>query len=534
MGLAAAGRDPLSVRRGGHSVLDSLRGEAATLQGAGDDERTILALRACGASRVLASPAANLVAEAAARARERRLVRPPGQPHGVRDLRAARRRALGGRSGAMRAAGRLARAPAEPRRRLRLRRARRSRSDVDDTARGAAGAGRRRARAERRVRARAVAFLRARPEPRRRLPAAARRRIQRPVDRLGGPGPDRRGPRRRRRHPRAAAARRSATCESLLAPDGSVRYSRTSAQTPVWVTAPGARSPLAGQDRSRRALVAPRSRAHAVREASVTALRLRARARGRPWAGSSRFSRALALVLPLRAMSGHAYTRARPARAACTAAPSGRAWRRPLRIAALCLRGARAHVGRRRARAGRAAAGRGRAARLHAARTARSWNRLANALLAPARPAARSRSGASRSCSSRSPAASAGGARRRARAGARAAQRRAAQAAARPPARQRRAHVTSARPRGRAATRPPRWRSRCARCSSRPRARARSSRRSARAFALAVGARAADPRLAHAERRARRLSAGARCGWRWRSPRCASPSGAGRRAARAA
>jgi energy-coupling factor transport system substrate-specific component len=50
MGLAAAGRDPASVRRDGHSVLDSLRGEVSTLQGVGDEERTILAARACGAS----------------------------------------------------------------------------------------------------------------------------------------------------------------------------------------------------------------------------------------------------------------------------------------------------------------------------------------------------------------------------------------------------------------------------------------------------------------------------------------------------
>jgi uncharacterized membrane protein len=50
MGLAAAGRDPADVRRGGHSVLYSLRREAATLAGLGDAERTILAVRACGAS----------------------------------------------------------------------------------------------------------------------------------------------------------------------------------------------------------------------------------------------------------------------------------------------------------------------------------------------------------------------------------------------------------------------------------------------------------------------------------------------------
>ena len=50
IGLAAAGRDPLSVRRDGHSVLDALSGEASTLEGAGDLERTILALYACGVS----------------------------------------------------------------------------------------------------------------------------------------------------------------------------------------------------------------------------------------------------------------------------------------------------------------------------------------------------------------------------------------------------------------------------------------------------------------------------------------------------
>ncbi len=50
MGLAAAGRDPLSVRSAGHTVLDALRGEASSLEGAGDLERTILALHACGVS----------------------------------------------------------------------------------------------------------------------------------------------------------------------------------------------------------------------------------------------------------------------------------------------------------------------------------------------------------------------------------------------------------------------------------------------------------------------------------------------------
>jgi hypothetical protein len=49
MGLAAAGRDPSAVRsRDGYSVLGALRRGVASLQGPGDAERTILALHACG------------------------------------------------------------------------------------------------------------------------------------------------------------------------------------------------------------------------------------------------------------------------------------------------------------------------------------------------------------------------------------------------------------------------------------------------------------------------------------------------------
>ncbi len=62
MALAAAGRNPASVRRSGHSVLDSLRAQASTLQGLGDAERTILAARACGVS-AYSFAGRNLVAE---------------------------------------------------------------------------------------------------------------------------------------------------------------------------------------------------------------------------------------------------------------------------------------------------------------------------------------------------------------------------------------------------------------------------------------------------------------------------------------
>ena len=66
---------------------------------------------------------------------------------------------------------------------------------------------------------------------------------------------------------------------------------------------------------------------------------------------------------------------------------------------------------------------------------------------------------------------------------------------------------TSAPPPGRAGTRPPRSRSCCARCSSRPSACARGGG-GRRPRTRWPSAGAADPRLAHAERRVRRLPAG--------------------------
>ena len=197
IGLAAAGRNPQSVRRDGHTVLDALRAQAGTLEDAGDYERTMLALRACGAPVTLArgqKPAGG----AAALPRERRLLLPPGQPHGVRGLRAARRRALRERSrGACR--GRVDRAPAGRRRRLQLRRAG-GRQRRRRHRRGAAGAGGRRhsQRRRRRTRGRVPA---ARAEPRRRLPGAARGRIQRAVHCVGRAGPHRDGAQRRRDPP---------------------------------------------------------------------------------------------------------------------------------------------------------------------------------------------------------------------------------------------------------------------------------------------------------------------------------------------
>ncbi len=145
IGLAAAGRDPASVRRDGHSVLDALRAEASTLSGLGDAERTILAAAACGASLVLVRrPRPRR--RSAEGARQRQLLRAPRQPHVVRDLRAARRRPLPELPRDPRR-GRLDRAAAELRRRLLLRRARLAQRRRRHR-RGAPGA-RRRGRAQR-------------------------------------------------------------------------------------------------------------------------------------------------------------------------------------------------------------------------------------------------------------------------------------------------------------------------------------------------------------------------------------------------
>ena len=198
IGLAAAGREPASLRRDGHTVLDALRGEAASLQGAGDLERTILALRASGAS-VHALPGGDPLA------RLLHFRRGDGSFSQQSNLTAFAVFAL-------RAAGRGA---GDPLVRGAVRWLERQQegdggfgfatrgggSDVDDTAAVAAGdRGQHRARA-RRARPRR-ALPRARPESRWRLSPAARRRIKRPVDRVGDPGPDRGRQECRRGHAR--------------------------------------------------------------------------------------------------------------------------------------------------------------------------------------------------------------------------------------------------------------------------------------------------------------------------------------------
>jgi energy-coupling factor transport system substrate-specific component len=260
LGIAAAGRDPASVRRQGHSVLDAIRREAATLQGAGDLERTILALHACGAAPRLAGQG-DLVA------RLLRFRAPDGSFERLVNVTSFAVLALraGGRSAedpAVRAAGAwlaaqqapdggfsyAARPPAGPG----------GAPDVDDTAAalqaliaaggdaggGGYGAGDHRAAGgggaaggqSRTVAHRAVSYLLAAANRDGGLPQQPGRESNAQSTAWAAQAllaSAERGDRA------VGAALHSALAylRGLIAPDGSVRYSRASAQTPVWVTA---------------------------------------------------------------------------------------------------------------------------------------------------------------------------------------------------------------------------------------------------------------------------------------------------------
>jgi energy-coupling factor transport system substrate-specific component len=232
IGLAAAGRDPLTLRRGGHTVLDAIRAQSASLQGAGDLERTILALRACGAS-TRSLPGGDPVA---------RLLRLRDSDGSFGHL--ANLTAFG--VFALRAAGYPASSPLVRSAGRWLARqqdsdggfgfaTRGGGSDVDDTSavlQALVDAG---VRSEPVV-ARAVSFLlRAQnldggypQEPGGQSNAQSSAWA---IQALIAAGRNVDGVRRQ------GSRSPLGYLESLLAPDGSVRYSRTGSQTPVWVTA---------------------------------------------------------------------------------------------------------------------------------------------------------------------------------------------------------------------------------------------------------------------------------------------------------
>jgi prenyltransferase beta subunit len=231
MGLAAAGRNPASVKRGGRSVLDSLRGEASTLASLGDVERTVLAARACGAS-AYSFAGRNLVAEVLrARGRDDSFdeqvnltafaifsLRAVGHSASFSPIREAagwieRQQnsdggfGFGGRG---------------------------SHSDVDDTGaalQALAAAGARNAR----LLGLAAAYLTRSQNPDGGFPQeyggeSNAQSTAWAVQGLIAAGKDPGSVRRR------GSRTPTGYIESLLAPNGSVRYSRTSAQTPAWVT----------------------------------------------------------------------------------------------------------------------------------------------------------------------------------------------------------------------------------------------------------------------------------------------------------
>jgi energy-coupling factor transport system substrate-specific component len=237
MGLAAAGRDPLGLRRGGRSVLDALRGEASSLQGAGDLERTILALHACGVS-VHTLPGAAGGASGDLLSRLMRFRAGDGSFGHLSNLTAFAVFAL-------RAAGYSTANPAVRGAGGWLRRqqnrdggfgfgTRGGGSDIDDTAavlQALSDAGSRGPAI-----ARATAFLVKAQNPDGGYPqqTGGESNAQSTAWAIQGLIAAGREPRTLTREGSRSPLGYLAT---LLAPDGSVRYSRTGSQTPVWVTA---------------------------------------------------------------------------------------------------------------------------------------------------------------------------------------------------------------------------------------------------------------------------------------------------------
>ena len=276
LGLAAAGRNPRDV--GGTTAIDFTRARARELDDLGELSRTILVFRAAGLSpRDVGGR--DLVAELL---RKRKANGSFAGRVNTTAFAAMALKASGGSPRALRGAGPLDRRPGQRRRRLQLRRPRRPVGDRRHRRGDPGPRGRRPQAARGRSRAPRASSSAAR------TPTAASRscRAARPT-RSRRPGPSRacsppgRDPAKVRRSRDPLAYLRSLTSSS-----GEVRYSRTSRQTPVWVTAQAvmalARKPLplkpvAARPPRRREPAAPRPR-HRHRRAASTAPRTQARA----------------------------------------------------------------------------------------------------------------------------------------------------------------------------------------------------------------------------------------------------------------
>lgn len=231
MGIAASGRDPRTVRRGGRSGVDYIVRNIRRFRGTGDIERAILALRA-GRRSSRSVGGRNLVAELTRKRRRNGsfsglvnqtafailALRAAGRPARDRTIRAAagwlaRQR---NRDGGFNFAGRG------------------GRSGIDDTAaalQGLVAAGKRRTRTV----SRAASFIAARQNRDGGMPlspggASNAQSTAWAIQALAAAG---RNPARVRRR---GARSPLAYIRSLQGSSGAIRYSRTSTQTPVWVT----------------------------------------------------------------------------------------------------------------------------------------------------------------------------------------------------------------------------------------------------------------------------------------------------------
>jgi energy-coupling factor transport system substrate-specific component len=231
MGLAAIGREPLTVRHDGHSPLDFMQSQAQTLSGLGDVERTILAAHASNAS-AHSFAGYDLVAELL---RGRSKDNSFGEQVNLTSFGIFALIAAGHSPGYG-----LTRAAAAWLRRQQNHdggfgfAARGSASDVDDTAAAVQALRDVGTRSTRGLSAVARYLLRAQnPDggyPQRPGGQSNAQSTAWAAQGLLALGRD---PARVRRHGSRSPIE---YLESLVAPDGSVRYSRTSAQTPVWVT----------------------------------------------------------------------------------------------------------------------------------------------------------------------------------------------------------------------------------------------------------------------------------------------------------
>jgi energy-coupling factor transport system substrate-specific component len=232
MGLAAAGRDPRRLRAGGRSLADHLARTAGGVRATGDIERTILALVAARRSPRSAG-GRDLVAALVRRHRR------DGSFGGLINqtafailaLRAAGRPA---RDGTVRAAARWVARRQNPDGGFNFAR-KGSPSGIDDTAaalQGLVAAGRKRTRAVRR----AAAFLARQQNPDGGMPLArgGASNAQSTAWAVQGLVAAGRDPARVRR---GGGRSPLAYLRSLQTANGAFRYSRTSRQTPVWVTA---------------------------------------------------------------------------------------------------------------------------------------------------------------------------------------------------------------------------------------------------------------------------------------------------------